>query len=104
MKKNSHPIDDFFREALEDHQVTPSPEGRSAFLEKAFRGPASGRQRWLWWVIPGSVVVLTAVSLLFLNSPEEPDRSAAPVTASSSSLTANPPLSQNKNSEAEEAA
>ncbi|MFZ4521014.1 MAG: hypothetical protein ACOYNC_04885 [Bacteroidales bacterium] len=33
MKKYNHPIDDFFRDALDDHQMTPSEEARKAFLK-----------------------------------------------------------------------
>ena len=39
MKKHDIPIDDFFREALKDHLVTPSDEARAAFLKDALQLP-----------------------------------------------------------------
>ncbi len=35
MKKYNHPIDDFFRENLKDHQIAPSDAAKQAFLKEA---------------------------------------------------------------------
>jgi len=44
MKKHNHPIDDFFRDALEDHQMAPSDEARKAFLRDAKQVPRSAKK------------------------------------------------------------
>ncbi len=49
MKKSSHPIDDFFRDALNEHEIAPSEAARSAFLTEASRRKARRTPRWIWW-------------------------------------------------------
>jgi hypothetical protein len=44
MKKHNHPIDDFFREALEDHLMVPSEEARKAFLRDVTETPRSAKK------------------------------------------------------------
>jgi hypothetical protein len=89
MKKSSHPIDDFFREALSDHEVTPSPEARSAFLAEASRDVSSRRSRRTWWILTVGILLLTAVSVAYFYSIEK--KSATPVPAPAPSLAVQPP-------------
>ncbi len=44
MKKHNHPIDDFFREALENHQMAPSEKARKAFLKEAIQVPRPAKK------------------------------------------------------------
>jgi hypothetical protein len=44
MKKYNHPIDDFFREALQDHQMAPSDAARKAFLKDAMQPARPGKR------------------------------------------------------------
>jgi hypothetical protein len=44
MKKHNHPIDDLFREALEDHQMAPSEEAKKAFLRDVIQVPQSAKK------------------------------------------------------------
>ena len=38
MKKYDHPIDDFFRETLKDHEMAPSDAAKQAFLKDVMPG------------------------------------------------------------------
>jgi hypothetical protein len=58
MKKYNHPIDDLFREALEDHQIKPSDAARAAFLKEAGEIPRKNNN--------GSKPLILSVLLLAL--------------------------------------
>jgi len=64
MKKDKHPIDDFFREALKDHEVIPSDSARADFLEEAsmyVRKKPFLRK----WTISLSLILLFAILGIF---------------------------------------
>jgi hypothetical protein len=69
MKKDKHPIDDFFRESLEEYKVTPSSAARNRFLD-ATSGAGSkgstGQYRW-YYFISAAVLVISAVLLYFMT-------------------------------------
>lgn len=73
MKRETHPIDDLFREVLNDHTVAPSDASRSRFLEEAsVGGIIKGTPRWPWlniFLVAGFIGV--AVVLYFLFSQKQ---------------------------------
>ncbi len=73
MKKNSHPIDDFFREALSEHTITPSSAAKAAFLKETEtsiqKKPRNGKR-----IIYLSLILLLSISgvlLYFVNNSED---------------------------------
>lgn len=73
MKKHSHPIDDFFREALSNHTITPSSVAKAALLKETEtsvrKNPKKGK-----WIIFLSLIFLVSISgilLYFYNFSEE---------------------------------
>ncbi len=74
MKRENHPIDDLFREALNDHPVAPSNASRSHFLEEAsVGGIIKGTPRWPWlniFLIAGFIGVAVVLYFLFLQKQE----------------------------------
>ncbi len=66
MKKNINSVDEFFRDSLQDHKVTPSEAARSRFLDEAAATGSSGRSNFLrWYNILAVAVVITASIFLF---------------------------------------
>jgi hypothetical protein len=64
------PVDDLFRRELEDHEVTPSPEHRAAFLEEAGRYAAK-RNSWSRWIMGSLLLILVASVSMILLLPTE---------------------------------
>jgi hypothetical protein len=70
MKRDSNPIDDFFRESLQDIKMTPSPQSRSKFLEESVKikgGGSKGLLRWNNILILAGLISMTAVVYLFIR-------------------------------------
>jgi len=68
MKKNINSVDEFFRDSLQDHKVTPSEAARSRFLDEAAATGSSGRSNFLrWYNILAVAVVITAPVILYYH-------------------------------------
>ena len=69
MKSNKHPIDDFFRESLQEYKLTPSGKARKRFLD-ATAGPGltgnAGQYRW-YYIVSGIALIISAVILYFMT-------------------------------------
>ncbi len=79
MKRERDPVDDFFKEALQKHQVKPSDAARQRFLDVAATIPMKGRRSWLGWFLlfAGLTVVgTTAILIWWGNSPDSNEQSA----------------------------
>jgi len=79
MKKYNHPIDDFFREALKDHQMTPSEASKKSFLENVMKGTQSG-QKSKKGLILLSVFLILVVAGIFLLPVISDKTTPVPVT------------------------
>lgn len=70
MKRDSHPIDDFFRESLKDTKVTPSAQSRIHFLEEAALLPRQGGFKGFRWNnllgVAGLLIVTGIMTYVFL--------------------------------------
>ncbi len=64
MKKPEHPIDDLFREALEDYRETPSEGAREAFLREVMADPPPERRSNRRWILPILLTGLAGAILL----------------------------------------
>jgi len=73
MGKEKHPVDGFFKEALQGHQVTPSGEGRQRFLKEA-SAIAGKRRRFSlrWLMILAGVAFISVSALLVYRYTTEP--------------------------------
>jgi len=76
MKKDTHPIDDFFRESLQDFEAAPSGKARSRFLDigqgKGIKGN-SGQYRWYY--IASAIVLICTTAILYVMTMYHPDSS-----------------------------
>lgn len=92
MKRESHPVDDLFREALKDVKVTPSPAMRDRFLEEAVQG---GGKSWknLWnstniFILAGLVTLSVILYFLFTREAgNTPGHAGVPEQKTESSFT-----------------
>jgi len=75
MTKESHPLDDFFRESLKDLKVAPSANARGRFLEEAAHiGGRNGAGFWRWFSITSvAILITTSAALFFLFRGSEQD-------------------------------
>ncbi len=66
MKKDNHPVDDFFRKSLHDHTVTPSAKAKQAFLEEAsgIKGIRRNSRVWYYIGIPAVILFIAGAALL----------------------------------------
>lgn len=62
MKKQSNKVDDFFREALQNHAVVPSEAAKAAFLKEAATFEKSGKQNKHWYLWLSAVILLVSIS------------------------------------------
>ncbi|MCX6268108.1 MAG: hypothetical protein NTW16_12235 [Bacteroidetes bacterium] len=83
MKKYNHPIDDFFRETLNDHQMAPSDAAKKAFLSDVMLTPPpekKGRNGWILLsvllALVGSGIIIWAITAAKTTS--TPPRVSAP--------------------------
>ena len=68
MKKERHPIDDFFRESLEDYQIPPSEESKKVFLKDAGRIlRKSPLKKWWLLFIPVLLLLIPAGLITYYN-------------------------------------
>ncbi len=69
MKKERHPIDDFFRESLEDYQISPSEESKQAFLKEAehMLGKTPLITKWWLYFIPVLLILIPAGLITYYN-------------------------------------
>lgn len=68
MKKDTNSVDDFFRESLQDHKVTPSEAARSRFLDEA--APAATgiwHSIFRWQNMLAAAVILSASVILYFG-------------------------------------
>ncbi|MBC8315591.1 MAG: outer membrane beta-barrel protein [Bacteroidetes bacterium] len=71
MKRERHPVDDFFKEALQGHQVKPSGEGKQRFLDEAttiLMKRRRGRNRWIFLFAGIVIISLTALLVILPNT------------------------------------
>ncbi len=71
MKRERHPVDDFFKEALRGHQVKPSGEGKQRFLDEAatiFKKRRRGRNRWIFLFAGIAIISFTALLVILPNT------------------------------------
>ena len=71
MKRERHPVDDFFKEALQGHQVKPSGEGKQRFLDEAatiFTKRRRGGNRWIFLFAGIAIISLTALLVILPNT------------------------------------
>ena len=92
MKKHNHPIDDFFREALEDHQMVPSEAAKKAFLRDVIQVPRSAKKGRtglimlsLLLVLAGTGIIIWAITSNKFSSNRNPE-SKPNVSQSTTSL------------------
>jgi len=69
MKKEPHPIDEFFREALDGYQIAPSEEAKKAFLKYA-EGILKNSISIKWWILllPFAVLIVSIGAFLYLKN------------------------------------
>jgi hypothetical protein len=73
MKRNKHPVDDFFKEALQGYQVKPSDNAKQRFLDEANTINTDGRKnrsRWLL-LLAGFIIISSAAILLWWGDNEQ---------------------------------
>jgi hypothetical protein len=75
MKREHHPIDDFFREELEGYSIPPSEKAREAFLKEAETAGSNSpaNRRWIYTLL-GLFLVSIILGLVFLYPENEPFR------------------------------
>lgn len=68
MKKEREPMDEFFRESLENFQITPSAKAKKAFLEEVSYDTKTKFKSWRW-LIPVLFVASSAalITIMFMN-------------------------------------
>jgi len=68
MKKERHPIDEFFRESLGDYQIPPSKESKNVFLKDAERilGKSSVNN-WWFFLIPLILIIILVGSVIYYD-------------------------------------
>jgi hypothetical protein len=73
MKREHHPIDDFFREELEGFSIPPSEKAREAFLKEAAKPSDNSqiRRRWFYTGL-GLLLVSAILGLVFLYLSSDP--------------------------------
>jgi len=63
MKKERHPIDEFFREALDDFQISPSEEVRKVFLEDAKSIQKNSSIKNWWSLLLPLILIIVTIGL-----------------------------------------
>ena len=74
MDKRHHPLDDLFRQGLNDLEIAPSEAGRSGFMEKAGRELNKRGRRTGWLPVTGVILgigLLAGISLVIFHSGEK---------------------------------
>jgi hypothetical protein len=86
MEKKLHPFDDFLRETLKGHQLTPREEARKAFLEEA-AAIRKGRGGWHGWyyLLPLLFIVSGTIALIFYFDKDIPSGGPLPAGLSDTS-------------------
>lgn len=65
MERIKHPVDDFFKEVLKEHQVKPSDAERQRFLDEAASLEINGKRSQLrWFLLFGGLTVATSAALI----------------------------------------
>lgn len=65
MEKHPNPIDDFLKESLKGHRLTPRQESRKAFLEEAAT-IIPGRKTWpRWYYLPVILIFIAGAIFIF---------------------------------------
>jgi len=70
MKKQQDKVDEFFKEALQDHSVFPSEAAKAAFLKEAATLEGRGKSNKLWYFYLSAVLLFISISagLFFVRS------------------------------------
>jgi len=91
MNKARNPIDDYFREALDDYQITPSVKAKKAFMGEVLKmtRPLSPVWRWMIPVLLVSVAALVVTVITIFPTPLQ-------TTSPQQTTSANPKNSANQ--------
>ena len=67
MKKHNQPLDDFFRDVLKDHTITPSEPAREAFLKEAATVVNTSKpgKRWFLVLLSGIILVIIGTGIYY---------------------------------------
>ena len=67
MKKHNQPLDDFFRDVLKDHTITPSEPAREAFLKEAAMVVNTSKpgKRWFLVLLSGIILVIIGTGIYY---------------------------------------
>jgi hypothetical protein len=88
MEKHSDPFDDFIRETMKGHGLTPRDKARKAFLDEA-SGLLPARKWWrTWYILPVVVVFLSGVVAFFVfyNNPEQGSKQESAISSQQSEV------------------
>jgi len=84
MKREKHPVDDFFKNALQGYQVKPRDEQKQRFIKEIETIRTSGnRTRFPWLLFIGGLAVIGTALLFLLNQPHQADHPIISTTLSS---------------------
>ncbi|MCX6278340.1 MAG: hypothetical protein NT004_09610 [Bacteroidetes bacterium] len=92
MKKTDHPFDNLFREALDEHKITPSDAARKAFLKDVADLPPARNKRRGGLIIFSALVLISIFGLVawqFFGYNENPTSAKKPVVSASDRESAN---------------
>ena len=97
MKKYNHPTDEFLREALRDHRMTPSDDARQAFLKDVMQIPPP-KNKGRKGLILLSAVTLLVVSGIFIWGNSSHEFSVEPIRKIKASMKGSPMSAMNTTS------
>ena len=66
MKKQQNKIDDYFKEALQDHKIVPSEAARQAFLKEAATLDGSRKSKRYWYFYIAAFLLFVSAGAGFL--------------------------------------
>lgn len=72
MRKIKHPVDDLFRDSLQDYQVHPSDTARHRLLDEAEAIMSKERRfRWRWFLLLAGLIVVVTVATVIWQDGED---------------------------------
>ena len=107
MEKNKYPVDELFRETLNNHTITPSGKAKSAFIREATAIVSSRKSSKRWIIYLSGIILLMSIGIgIWMIAPSHSvtdsqsiQRSDMKAATSSLTSTANEPqLNTHKNS------
>ena len=99
MKKYNHPADDFFREMLKDHRLTPSDEARKAFLKDAMELPPVKRNGRTGLILLSVFLVLAGLGFILWLTADKGTSGATPVKTEAPKTGATRNISQSQSNQ-----